>query len=85
MFCNRKQNRRIKKQRWLSDESRRIRKDLKAAERNLPASRNIVQELRCMYRKQVKIDRQKMLNETRTRIKVSQPVPEGTSARSSGL
>jgi len=69
VFVKKKQGTQSKRVRWLSQESREIRRRMKEAERNLPHSRNVVQGLRCMYRKQVKVDRRTFLTQKRDDIK----------------
>lgn len=58
-----------KKERWLSNEARELRKRMKVAERGLPGNRNIVLELRKMYRRQVRIDKRAFVNQSRQKIK----------------
>jgi hypothetical protein len=58
-----------KKDKWLSREALEIRKKLKASERRLPSTINVVNELRKMYRKQVKADRRVFLKQSRDRIR----------------
>jgi len=57
------------KKRWLSKESIDLRRKMKAAERGLPDTRNVVNELRKLYRRQVKIDRRHALKQSRDRIR----------------
>ena len=58
-----------KKDKWLSREALVLRKKLKEAECRLPGSRNLVSELRKLYRKQVKADRRVFLKQSRDRIR----------------
>lgn len=60
---------RKKKISWLSAEAKHLRNRLKKAESDMPRNINVVQEIRSMYRRQVKIDRRKMIQSSRDKIK----------------
>jgi hypothetical protein len=68
IFVRRKRND-MKKVKWLSSETMAIRRRLKIAEHNLPNSRNIVQELRRLYRRHVNADRRVFLTQKRDKIR----------------
>lgn len=54
---------------WLSAEAKHLRNLLKKAESDIPRNNNTVQEIRSLYRRQVKIDRRKMIQDSRNKIK----------------
>ena len=57
------------RERWLSAEARVLRRRLKEAERGMPNTASLVQELRSLYRKQVKKDRRVMIKSKRDKIR----------------
>ena len=69
VFIGSRKDDKHRRERWLSREAREIRKKMKVAECGLPHSRNVVQELRSMYRKQVKADRRLYLMGKRDKIR----------------
>ena len=58
-----------RKQSWLSADATRLRKEMNVAEQDLPNSRDLVTEIRRMYRKQVKIDRRRFMESRRNKMR----------------
>jgi len=54
---------------WLSAEAKQLRSRLMKAEAEVPRNLNVIGELRCMYRKQVKKDRKAMVKHSLDKVK----------------